>query len=218
MARLNYWDGSAWQAVTISPARVALASDSERYVGGNITISATTWSAIAGPGDLVVRAAEGDTLLIGLSATFLNATASVSMDAYTMVSGSPVNKISGGDGGVGTDYGVNGWSSDNTGVQNVGCAVQYVVQADDIESGTVTLRLYAVRFTNNKTLVANSGQPLQFNVANLGSMSSVSSGYVYVQDDEPTVDPVGPAIWIDTDADAEDAYGSLNVFQYERFD
>lgn len=156
-------------------ASTPLPSDAVVYTAGDITLSNTTWAAIAGPDDLVVEAAAGDVLAISMSCLWGNQTATAYVDMYTMVSGSPVNKVSGGDAST-SDYGIAAWSAGQPSeLVNAGGTFFYIVQAGDVSGGQVTLRLYGIRFTNNRTLYANTGHKLSMHVVNLSGAAGGGS-------------------------------------------
>lgn len=153
---------------------------------GNITLNSTTWANVDTGLDIAVAAQAGDVLMVPLSATFGTENVYAYLDAATIVSGSPVNYVS-GQGGA-TDDGVSGWWGGANQYSAVGTAIQYVVQAGDISGGVVTLRLrYRTETAANKTLYASADNPLQWSVVNLRGGSSYR-GYP-----EGTVFPVGVA-------------------------
>lgn len=135
---------------------------------GNVTLNSTTWANVDTGLDLTIPAQVGDVLGVSLSAAWGGEAVNAGLDAATLVSGSPVNYISGGAGGA-SHFGVQGWIGHDTDpVRAVGTLIQYPVVSGDISGGNVTLRLrYRTGTASNKTLVANSNQPLQWSVVNL---------------------------------------------------
>lgn len=136
------------------------------YTGGDITFNNTTLSAVTGPTDLVVAAATGDVLFVGMSARCPNSTAqSMTFDFATIVSASPVNYVSAASG---TPVNVpTPWYIGSADQGSVNGPFPYIVQAGDISGGNVTLRLYA-RSSGSRVIAAAAAQPLITWVKNFG--------------------------------------------------
>jgi hypothetical protein len=134
----------------------------------DITLNSTSWANVDTGIDIVVPAQAGDVLLVALSALFGTENVVGFLDVATIVSGSPVNYISGGAGGA-SHQGVTSWRGhDSTVYKGAGGTIQYVVQSGDISGGNVTLRLrYRTASAANKTLYASSNIPLHWSVVNL---------------------------------------------------
>lgn len=143
--------------------------DIETYAAGDITVSSTTAGAdAANPPDLVVAAATGDLLMVGISARRNDTSgSSLRMDVATIVSAAVVNYISSGT-GTPASTGVSGWFMLGTVVQSVGGEMPYVVQAGDISGGNVTVSLRAWVSAAGPILAAQAAAPLKFWVRNLG--------------------------------------------------
>lgn len=135
---------------------------------GDLTLNSTAWADLTTAHDVTVAAAEGDVLLVSLSAAGDSQAVEAYLDAATMVSGAVVNHI--GTNGVGT-RGVQAWTLQVSAIRFQGGSVQYAVQAGDIDVGNVTLRLrYRTNTSSNKKLFANTDMPLHFSVVNLGQV------------------------------------------------
>lgn len=142
------------------------AYDIERYTAGDLTLNNTSMTAFSGPGDLVVAAASGDLLLLGISARTTNTTnASIGLDFGTIVSAAVVNFVSSLT-GTALTTGVPAFflQAGADGVHS-GSHV-YVVQSGDISGGNVTLRPH-FRTSSSRVLAASSTVPLVFWVKNL---------------------------------------------------
>jgi hypothetical protein len=146
---------------------VGMPTDSEDYTGGAITLNSTTWADVSGPADLVVAAEAGDVLAVSLSALLGAEAVNGCLDMATIVSSSPVNYVSGNDGGA-SSLGVQAWLGPASASGNAAGTVFYTVASGDIAGGNVTLRLrYRTTAATNKTLNASADQPLQHSVVNL---------------------------------------------------
>lgn len=131
---------------------------------GSLTLNQTAVTDVDTGLDLVLDAAAGDIIEVGISALLSNVAQTVCFDFYTVVGGSPVNPVgpglSAGLTGVG---GVQGWYTGN------GAAVDTAVSgmhprtlvSGDISGGQVRLRLrYAKTTTTARTLYAVTNNPL----------------------------------------------------------
>ena len=113
--------------------------------------------------DLVITAAAGDWLEIGVNGLWSNQGVFGRMDAFTWVSAATVNGVSG------SSNGVPGWLGQASSYGPVGAPVLYTVVAGDVSSGTVTLRFrYKVDSASSKTLHAESAAPFKVWARNLG--------------------------------------------------
>jgi hypothetical protein len=141
------------------------ATDINIYTGGDITLNNTTLTAVTGPTDLVVAAASGDCLMVGVSARPVTTTGqSIAFDFATMVSGSPVNYIFPGSG---TPVNIPvPWFIAASEVSACNGGYPYVVQSGDISGGNVTLRLY-FRSSGSRVIEADAAAPLVTWVHNL---------------------------------------------------
>ncbi len=146
-----------------------VAYDINTYTAGNITNSGTTPTAVSGPTDLVVAAAAGDLLVVGISALVNNTTnVSIGFDFATIVSAAPVNYLSSAT-GTPITIGVLQWFCFLSVAAKVGGSYPYVVQAGDLSGGNVTLRLYARVSSGSRVLDATATSPLVTWTANLGT-------------------------------------------------
>lgn len=153
-----------WEAASFS-----VITDLASKTDGDFAVSDTSWADVDSSIDLTVAAAAGDRLLIGLNARWIDGGADEYgfLDAVTMVSGSPVNYVSGAGS---SGEGVPSWAITNSdGKSSIGGSVMYEVQAGDISGGEVTLRLRkkAGGITPNLTVRADTTVPLHWNVVNL---------------------------------------------------
>jgi hypothetical protein len=148
-------------ALDIAP-RAARAS----RTAGAVSVTSTSFVAVDTGTDLTVTAEPSDILLVSLVAYGQPpANQYLLFDVATMVSGSPVNYVSGGAGN-----GVIGWAIANgSGDGSTGAAaMQYVVQSGDLSSGQVTLRLVTRVTGGTATVYATDASRLFWNVVNLG--------------------------------------------------
>jgi hypothetical protein len=152
----------------------SVTSAKARYTGGSITTatSMTNYAAITATGlDMVVAAATGDILLVGLSLYQTNSnTSELRFDVATVVSATLTNFISGGDGTIANSGGIAGMiSTASEGTRSHAATVAYAVQAGDISGGNVTLRpVYGTGATSTKTILATTVYPIHAFVVNLG--------------------------------------------------
>ena len=142
----------------------------QRYTGGHITLTNTSWAAVTGPSDLVIAAVAGDVIECSVSGFMNNSAAEMYVDMATVVSGSPVNYVSLGAGGA-SNRGVMAWGAVASLYGRPGGSIQYVVQAGDISGGNVTLRLYnRCASGTGKQWYATSDIPLHYSVVNFGQV------------------------------------------------
>lgn len=139
--------------------------DSARHkrTAGSYTLNSTTWADVDSGTDLVVDAEAGD--IITATASWLWGGENVDgyIDVATIVAAAVVNVI-GGNGA--TADGLSGWAKRNgAAFLPMSGSVDYVVQAGDISTGTVTLRLrYRTSTATNLTLWAVATTPLMWSV------------------------------------------------------
>lgn len=143
--------------------------DTARYrseAGGNFTLNSTSWTNVDTGTDLVVPAQAGDVLEVGINVIHDSGTTAY-LDVATIVSGSPVNFVSGG-GGTSGEQGLVGWRCETGITSPISGVAQYVVQTGDISGGNVTLRLrYRTFAATDKILYRSSGVPFAWHVINL---------------------------------------------------
>lgn len=151
---------------------VAMASDSSVRSSGDVTLadSSGAWADVDNTLDLTIAAETGDTIAVAVSALVGNEGYQVGIDAATIVSASPVNYVSGG-----ATWGVGAWSGISSIWSMPGGTVYYTVQAGDISSSNVVLRLRYKTSGGSKTLYAGANWPLHFSVVNLKAAGGGSS-------------------------------------------
>lgn len=158
----------AEKTITIPGGSGIIAYDFNVYTGGDITFSSTTPAAVTGPTDLTVAASTGDVVDLGISAIINNTTAaSLGFDFATIVSASPVNYLSSGN-GTPITVGVMGWFVPINQSHPVTGSYKYVVQAGDISGGNVVFRLYARVSSGSRVISASSTTPLWTQATNFG--------------------------------------------------
>lgn len=139
---------------------------------GNLSInSGGSWANLPSLSTIVMTAATGDLIEVGMNGLWDTQNVEVGLDVVTWVGGAPVNYLSGGGGGA-SDQGVAGWRSAyvTSNIQPFGGSVIYVLQAGDISAGQVTLQVRYRSFTSTlKTLYATTALPLHFWAKNFGA-------------------------------------------------
>lgn len=143
--------------------------DIERYTGGDITVNSTSAGAdMAGVSDVVVAAATGDLLMIGLSMRSEGNPSGGGRVDVKFITGSTENYVS----SLGTSPSAQGISAWIMGITSGGVKasgeVPYVVQAADISGGNVTLSLRSWVSSSSWVAAADADAPLLFWVRNLG--------------------------------------------------
>lgn len=137
-----------------------------KRTAGDYTLNNTSWTNVDTGTDLSLTVVAGDIIEVGINALMGAEAVNAALDVATIVGGSPVNYL--GTSGGGSDLGIQGWlglSGVNTAI---GGPFLYTIQAGDISSGTVTLRLrYRTTAASNKTVRANSTQPFLWYAKNL---------------------------------------------------
>lgn len=135
---------------------------------GDLTLNSTTWADVDNGLDATVAAETGDWLLVGLSAFWGNQASVGFLDAVSLVAGAPVNSITLKGAPNNSAFGVLAWGGAVSQQGYAGGAIPYQVQAGDLSTGNVTLRLrYRTFSAVNKTLGAQALIPLTFWVVNM---------------------------------------------------
>lgn len=130
---------------------------------GDVTFNSTSPANFDTATDLTVPAVVGDECIFGLTAVWENQAVRGALDAWTIVSGSPVNSISGAGDGVGA------WTGFASVFQPCGGSIKYTVVSGDIANGLVTFRLRGWCFAATaKNLRATADDPLNWYVVNIG--------------------------------------------------
>lgn len=156
---------AATKTITI-PGAATGAYDINYYTGGDITLNNTSMTAVPGLTDLAVAASTGDLILAGLAVRPTTTTgASIAFDFVTMPGGTATNFLF-ANGTAALTTGNPGWYIGSGETSGAHGAFPYVVQASDIASGTVTLRLY-FRTSASRAVEADANVPLVTWVKNL---------------------------------------------------
>jgi hypothetical protein len=160
---------STWATMAPPAGGNPVLYDIERYTGGNIAItSSTDGAAMSGIGNLVVAAAAGDLLHIGIDASLAVDTESVRVDVASIVSASPVNYVSSLT-GTPLAVGIPGWGWSATTLNRLGHVIPYVAQAGDISGGNITLSLRGwLSSGTSRSFEASATVPLVFWTQNFG--------------------------------------------------
>jgi hypothetical protein len=135
-----------------------------RRTAGNVTPTSTTWADVDTALDRVLAASVGDTIEVAVSGLWGSEAQTGYLDVVTVVSAAPVNSVAAGgavEATASTVLGVPGWRGPSGALMPIGGPVRYTVQAGDLASGYVTLRLRCAA-TGSKTLNASTGTPLVF--------------------------------------------------------
>lgn len=136
---------------------------------GNLTINSTSWANVDTGTDLVLTAATGDVIEVGISArvTAGAANTDTAFDVATIVSASPVNYFA--TAGGASDHGVIGWLAKDTQDTRFGSTITRTLVSGDISGGTVTLRLrYRQDTAGNRLFVGTATDPFIWYAKNLG--------------------------------------------------
>lgn len=142
---------------------------------GSISLNSTSVTLVSSSLNMSLVADVGDVIGYGLSGLYGNENLSVAMDAYTVVSSSPVNPFGAGlSASLGSTLGNVSWFVAQAGTNpgwtfHVGGEITRVLTSGDISSGTVTLGLYYAKSnTSVRTLNATSSIPLKVWAKNYG--------------------------------------------------
>jgi hypothetical protein len=137
-----------------------------KRTSGDIAAASSTWVDL-GVTAIVLDAATGDVIEVGVSGVWNSEAVTGMLDVATIVSAAPVNYF-GTAGGAG-DFGVTGWLGTTGQVESIGGSVMYTLQAGDIDAATVTLDLrYRGSTAGTKTLRSQAALPFQWWAKNLG--------------------------------------------------
>ena len=149
-----------------------------KRTSGPITLNSATWANVDTGLDLTLNASAGDVVEYAPSMIGPNgANVFVAFDVATIVSAAVVNVFSTGGAQNNSYYGISAWGWTNSSVisiyQNVSGSAFYTLQAGDISSGTVTLRLrYKGDTATNRTLYASVDFPLHVWARNHGPVTT----------------------------------------------
>ena len=168
--------GSNEALVTIAGGGGSAAIDHKfaRRTSGNLSLNSTTWAAVDTGMDLVLDVAAGDVIECSMSGRCNNQNVFAFFDVLTVVSGTLTNSFATGAAKSDTTNGVAGWVAEASTRHPLGCVVHYAIQAGDIVSGQVTLRLcYRTSAASIKTLYATTADlPLEFSAKNIGPVAT----------------------------------------------
>lgn len=129
---------------------------------GDLTLNSTSWANVDTGLDITLNCQVGDVVEVNACGLWGGEAVGGRLSVATIVSAAVVNRV-GGTNGVAAWFGVDNYMS------NFGAPYFYTVQAADISSGVVLLRLqYATNSATNKTLYAGTAYPLLFSAKNLG--------------------------------------------------
>lgn len=161
---------------------------------GDVVLNSATFTDIDSALDLVIPAEEGDFIEVEMQvrASAGSATA-LTLDFHTIVSGSPVHSIStGGVAGTTSTGGVPNWECDSVqtsgnGFSNLSGSRLYQVQATDLASGNVRLRLRG--YSGGSVTLAASDPQLYVQAKNLRIQGGGVSTGLYLLESGGTVPP-----------------------------
>lgn len=139
-------------------------ADRATRTSGSVTLNSSTWANFDTGLDLTLSGVQsGDILRCWISALHSATGASNNyLDVATIVSGSPVNYISGGAGGA-SHRGVQGWSGEGSVASHVGGMIERALVSGDISSGSVTARLrYRQSSASARDVFATSDIPFHW--------------------------------------------------------
>lgn len=131
-----------------------------------VATSSASWVTV-GITDIVLAAAVGDVIEVGLNTYVPAAAGHVFLDAQTIVGGSPVNSAGSGNAVSSGDDGVSSWLSTSGETGTPSGSVLVTVVSGDLASGAVTLRLM-YRSSATRNFYTPSSRPLRFWAKNLG--------------------------------------------------
>lgn len=139
------------------------------HTSGHIILNSVSWANVDTLLDMVLVAQSGDVIEYGISSGFSNENTNACLDVATVVSGSVVNTFSKQGPESPTSEGIQAWRGINSQYDIIGGSVMYQLQAGDISSGTVTLRLrYKTLAATNKTIYGADDSRLCVWAKNLG--------------------------------------------------
>lgn len=147
------------------PAQGVRTADSGFVETGNIAVS-TSFTQI-GP-DLTIDAAAGDVLEIATDFMCVNTGNDVQFDAATRVADTDTNWWSTGGSASRWPGGLGAWYVSSGSFSGPRSAPRYTVQAGDVVSGQVTVRLYGRCSGGSRTVNASATYPLRWWINNLG--------------------------------------------------
>jgi hypothetical protein len=161
---------------------------------GDVALNSATFTDIDSALDLVIPAEEGDFIEVEMQVRASAASAtSVTLDFHTIVASSPVNSISTGGAAGTTSTGVvpnlecDSLQTSGNGFSNLSGSRLYQVQATDLESGNVRLRLRG--YSGGTVTLAASDPQLYVQAKNLRIQGGGISTGLYLLESGGTVPP-----------------------------
>lgn len=130
-----------------------------------VTNTAGVWTAVDTATDLVLTAAVGDVIEIGIN-RLTTATANLLLDIATVVGGNLTHYVSSNGGTSPAAAGLAGEYFDVT--YRKSTPESYVVQAGDLVAGQITLRLVYQCGASSGTLYGSTNFPLMWQAVNFG--------------------------------------------------
>lgn len=143
--------------------------DSGLITSGAVTVTSGAFTQLAP--DLSIPAAVGDWLEVTVHALAAATSGYLTMDVATRASGADVHYLSTGTSSARRPGTYPGWYFVQSVFQFAGPPVAYQVQAADVVTGAVTLRLYAGSDGADRVIHADATFPLRWSVLNLGAGS-----------------------------------------------
>lgn len=136
---------------------VLVDADRATRTAGSLTLNNSGgYVAVPSIGDLTLACATGDIVEFTPNALTNNEAVTCSFDVGTIVAAAVVNRF------ANTTEGIQGWHARDSVFTNITGGYEYVAQAGDIDSGTITLRfLYKTGSAADKTMFAASDRPLR---------------------------------------------------------
>lgn len=140
---------------TSAPIHFWAAKCENGATSGGLTGTLASSSFTALTGTVTVNAVAGDVLAISPHAIMADSNAgTLNFDAATMVSSAPVNWVSTGTSSH--TSGVPAWRNNGANFSPIKGTVLYTVQAGDVVSGQVTIKLYGSTSTGSRALDSGS--------------------------------------------------------------
>ena len=164
--RVEWWDGTNWRY------GLSNVSDKKQKTDSNKTTTSTTPVDFDTATDITLPATTGDVIELSISMLMQHAYASYqATDVATVVSGSPVNYVS-GTAFASSGQGVSAWRLETEETTSVSGSVRYTLVSGDISSGTVLLRLRIKVSGNTGIWLCGADYPAMFMARNLGPCNS----------------------------------------------
>lgn len=148
--------------------RLARAHTYLTRTAGDLTLNSTAWADLSTALDLGLPAQVGDVVRVTIAAYWSNQAVAGYLDAASRVGGATANHWA--TAGV-AGQGIVGLVGDGSTFTYRNASWRRTLEASDIESGTVTVRVrYRTSTATNKILFGNANVPFQWALDNLGPM------------------------------------------------